>query len=345
MPEKLPELEDILYSGNLSYGKRGKYFEEKLRRYFGNDLLITTNTYASAVQVALTILGLKQNDEVITSPMSCLASNQPLITFGLKIVWADIDPLTGTLDPKSVETKINSNTKLIFHNHFCGFVGYVNEINDIGQKYGIPVIDDCIEAFGAEYKDHKAGNWGSDVTLFSFQTIRLPNTIDGGAIVFKSKEHFEKALFIRDLGIQRDIFRDKNNEISSSCDIKLPGYAASMNEISSYIGWLQMDEIDTLLTKQRNNAKQWDLWLENNIKGTQRLNIHANVFPNYWVYGFLSKNKLKTLLSFREKGYYASGVHINNNIYSVFNNKEYLKGVEKFNSRFVAIPSGWWFER
>jgi dTDP-4-amino-4,6-dideoxygalactose transaminase len=341
----LPELEDILHSGNLSYGKWGKSFEEKLCKYIENDLLITTNAYTSAIQVALTVLGLKHNDEVITSPMSCLASNQPLITFGLKIVWADIDPLRGTLDPKSVKAKINSNTKLIFHNHFCGFMGYVDEINDIGQKYGIPVIDDCIEAFGSEYESHKAGNLGSDATIFSFQTIRLPNTIDGGAIAFKSKEHFDKALLIRDFGIQRDIFRDKNNEISSSCDIKLPGYAATMNEISSYIGWLQMDEIDTLFAKQRNNAKKWDLWFENNMKNVRRLNRHTDISPNYWVYGFLSKNKLNSLLSFREKGYYASGVHINNNIYSVFNNAEYLKGVEKFNSEFVAIPSGWWFER
>lgn len=154
--------------------------------------MLTTNSYASAIQLALTVLGLSFGDEVITSPMSCLASNQPLLTFGLKIVWADIDPKTGTLSPDSVKEKITSKTKLIFHNHFCGYVGYVDEINSIGKQFGIPVIDDCVEAFGAKYKGKYMGNLGTDFTIFSFQTIRLPNTIDGGAISFKDKKNMIK---------------------------------------------------------------------------------------------------------------------------------------------------------
>jgi dTDP-4-amino-4,6-dideoxygalactose transaminase len=344
MPDVLPELDSILHSGNLSYGKWGKTFEDKLSDYIGTSQVLTTNTYSSAIQVALTVLGLNPGDEVIASPMSCLASNQPLVTFGLQIVWADIDPVAGTLDPQRVEAQITSKTKLIFHNHFAGFMGHVDEMNDVGKKYGIPVIDDCVEAFGSEYKNHKSGNLGTDITIFSFQTIRLPNTIEGGALVFKNKEQFDSALLIRDLGIQRDVFRDKNNEISSHCDIKLRGYSATMNELSSYIGWLQMDEIHNLLSRQRTNAKKWDMWFENHLKHTQRLNNRMDISPNYWVYGFLSENKLETLLSFRENDYYASGVHINNNIYSIFKNQVPLNGVEEFNSRFIAIPCGWWFE-
>jgi dTDP-4-amino-4,6-dideoxygalactose transaminase len=172
----------------------------------------------------------------------------------------------------------------------------------------------------------------------------LPNTIEGGAVVFKNKEQFNKALLIRDLGIQRDAFRDKNNEISPFCDIKLAGYSATMNELSSYIGWLQMGEIHNLLFRQRDNAKKWDLWFEKHLKNTYRLNTRMDTFPNYWIYGFLSENKVETLLSFRENGYYASGVHLNNNIYSVFKNQVPLKGVEEFNSHFSAIPCGWWFD-
>lgn len=174
MSKNLPELESILHSGALSYGRWGKSFENKLRDFIGIENLLTTNSYASAIQVALTVLGLHSEDEVITSPMSCLASNQPLQTFGLKIVWADIDPLTGTLDPESVRQKITDKTRLIFHNHFCGYVGYVDEVNMIGMEHGIPVIDDCVEAFGSKYKGNYTGNLGTDVTIFSFQTVRLP---------------------------------------------------------------------------------------------------------------------------------------------------------------------------
>jgi len=268
MPSKLPELNGILQSGNLSYGKWGKAFEEGLNKYLGTDNLLVTNTYSSAIQTALTTLGLQYGDEVIASPMSCLASNQPLVTFGLKIVWGDIDPVTGTLDPDYVKNKITSKTKLIFHNHFCGYIGYIDEINAIGNEFGIKVIDDCVEAFGSRYKNRIAGNLNTDVTLFSFQTVRLPNTIDGGAVIFNDKKLFEKAVLVRDFGIDRTIFRDENNEISSECDISLPGYGATMNEINSYIGFLELSDMDDLLLKQKINAEKWDIWLEKKFKNS-----------------------------------------------------------------------------
>ena len=340
MPESLSELDNILHSGALSYGKWGKKFECSLCEFIGNDYLLTTNSYASAIQLALTVLGLSFGDEVITSPMSCLASNQPLLTFGLKIVWADIDPKTGTLSPDSVKEKITSKTKLIFHNHFCGYVGYVDEINSIGKQFGIPVIDDCVEAFGAKYKGKYMGNLGTDFTIFSFQTIRLPNTIDGGAISFKDEKKYDKAFLMRDFGIDRTAFRDINGEISPECDISMKGYGMTMSEISSYIGYSQMDDIPLLLMKQYNNACHW----KKELPAVDTL-WRKNTQPNNWIFGLLSENKIEDMLSFRNKGYYSSGVHLPNNYYTVFGERVFLPGVERFYSRFLALPSGWWFCR
>ena len=340
MPESLSELDNILHSGALSYGKWGKKFECSLCEFIGNDYLLTTNSYASAIQLALTVLGLSFGDEVITSPMSCLASNQPLLTFGLKIVWADIDPKTGTLSPDSVKEKITSKTKLIFHNHFCGYVGYVDEINSIGKQFGIPVIDDCVEAFGAKYKGKYMGNLGTDFTIFSFQTIRLPNTIDGGAISFKDKKKYDKAFLMRDFGIDRTAFRDINGEISPECDISMKGYGMTMSEISSYIGYSQMDDIPLLLMKQYNNTSNW----KKELPAVDTL-WRKNTQPNNWIFGLLSENKIEDMLSFRNKGYYSSGVHLPNNYYTVFGERVFLPGVERFYSRFLALPSGWWFCR
>ena len=161
MPAELPELENILHSGALAYGKWGREFESRLKSFVGVENLLITNSFAMAIQIALTVLDLKPGDEVISSPMSCLASNQPLNTFGLKVKWADVDPKTGTLSPESVRASISPKTKLIYHNHFCGYIGYVDEINAIGKEYCIPVIDDCVEAFGTKYKGNLAGNLGT----------------------------------------------------------------------------------------------------------------------------------------------------------------------------------------
>jgi dTDP-4-amino-4,6-dideoxygalactose transaminase len=292
--------------------------------------------------VTLITLGVKAGDEIIASPMSCLASNQPFATIGAKVVWADIDPATGTLNPESVKQKITSNTKAIFHNHYCGYPGYIDEINEIGKQYGIYIVDDAIEAFGSEYKGKRIGNTGTDATVFSFQTVRLPNTIDGGAVSFKNNTLFEKAKRVRDFGIRRELFRDENGEISKKCDISEPGYGATLSEINSYIGCLQMEIINELMQMQRQNAQFWKGKIMDEklpVKGIEK----SFQNPNFWVFGVFAFNKMESLLCFREKGFYASGVHLPNNNYSVFEKHDKLPGVEEFYSNFLALPCGWWF--
>jgi dTDP-4-amino-4,6-dideoxygalactose transaminase len=345
MPENITSgIEDILYSGKLSYGDKGKEFEETLSSYIGNDKVLTISSYNQALLIVLSTLGLKPGDEIIASPVSCLASNQPFVVKGLKVIWADVNPLSGSLSVDDVRSKITTNTKAIFHNHYCGYLGDIEAMNALGKEYGIPVIDDCIEAFGSELHGKKTGNLGTDITVFSFQTVRLPNTVDGGALVFNDKELFEKAKKIRDYGIDRTSFRDELNEINPKCDIKLEGYGALMSEINSFIGIHQMNDIHKLIEKQRINAQSWQNII-GDMKAVSSLEITTNTLPNRWVYGVLAKNKIETIKEFREDGFYATSVHINNNIYSVFKNKVELKGVNEFINHFVAIPCGWWLNK
>lgn len=250
MPE-LPELDEILHSGALAYGKYSKQFEEKLKEYFDTPYLIVTNSFNTAISVAVTSMGLSSGDEVIASPMACLASTQPYLSSGLKIKWCDVDSKTGTLSPDALRKVITNKTKAIIHNHFCGYPGHIDEINEIGSEFDIPVIDDGIECFGSEYKGKKIGNVGTDVTVFSLTAVRIPNTIDGGIVIFKSKELYEKSLRIRDCGIDRTIFRDDIGEISPKCDITEIGYSATMSNVNGYIGMVQMRYVDELLDMQR----------------------------------------------------------------------------------------------
>ncbi|WCT13157.1 DegT/DnrJ/EryC1/StrS family aminotransferase [Mucilaginibacter jinjuensis] len=344
MPPALPELNDILYSGNLSYGKWGKQFESKLSSYIGAEYVMVTNSYNSAMLIMLTTLGLSPGDVVLASPMSCLASNQPFITQNLKVKWVDIDPATGSMDPDSLVKAIDSNCKAIFHNHFCGTPGYIDEINKIASEHGLVVVDDCIEAFGSKYKGKMMGNVGTDASVFSFQTVRLPNTVDGGAIAFKSAKMFERALRIRDYGINRATFRDCYNEISVDSDIEIGGYGALMPEINSYIGYEQMGDLPLLISKQRENAVKWQSYLTAKYPNDKIIGFSEDIDPNFWVIGLLCNNKQESLKHFRNIGYYATGVHISNNHYSVFGDQQYLAGVSDFENKFLALPTGWWIE-
>lgn len=341
MPD-VPLVNEILHSGQLAYGKYGREFENILRTYFKTEKLLVTNTFNMAILVALTTLGLKPGDKAIVSPMACLASTQPLLSMGIKVIWSDIDPKLGTLDPESVRNLIKHNPKVIIHNHFCGYPGHIDEINAIGLEFGIPVVDDGIEAFGSEYKGKRIGNLGTDVTIFSFNPVRFPNTLDGGVVIFKDETLHKKSILVRDAGIDRSNFRDEYGEIDPSCDIEIVGHSATPMEVGSYIGIQQMKHADEILSKQRSNAQQWDEIFQNNADISPIKCKELN--PNYWVYGVLVLNKLEYLKMFREKGYYASGVHLNNNTYSVFGNQRELPGVRSFYKSFLALPSGWWVD-
>lgn len=342
MPE-LPELDNILHSGALAYGKWGREFEKRLAEYLGVKHVLLTNTYGLAWQVLFRTLGLEPGDEVIATPMSCLQSTMPMAQYGLKTVWADIDPKYGVLDPDSVKSKITVKTKVIINYHFCGYPGYVDEINAIGKEKGIIVIDDCIEAFGAKYKGKRLGNVGTPISIFNFQTVRLPNTIEGGAIVFEDEELYKKAIVIRDLGINRSIFRDANGEISKKCDIAIPSVNATPSDVNSYIGCCQMEHIDELLQKQTTNAKQWESRLFDMPSLIDFIRKDGTE-PNYWVCGILSSNKETDMKMFKEQGYACSAVHLPNTYYSVFGKQDMPKGVAEFYNKFIALPSGWWME-
>lgn len=341
MPE-LPELNQILLSGKLASGEYTKRFEDSLKEYFDEKYVLVTNTFSSAISVVVTTLGLTFGDEILASPMGCLVSTQPYIASGLKIKWCDIDPMRGTLSPDAVRKTITKNTKAIIHNHFCGYPGYIDEINEIGKELGIPVIDDGIECFGSEYKGRKVGNCGTDITVFALSAVRIPNTIDGGVIIFKNAEHYKKALRIRDCGIDRSIFRDELGEISSNCDISEIGYSATMSNVNAYIGLQQMKKLNELFSMQRTNANKWAAYLQD-IADIQPIKMDESL-PNYWVYGIRAEKKRECIQKFRNQGFYASGVHINNNIYSVFGDKTLLTGVSDFYKHFLALPSGWWLD-
>lgn len=342
MPD-VPEIDSILHSDELSYGSYVKQFEEKLKEFFDTQYLIVTNSYNSAISVVLTTIGLIPEDSVIASPMACLASTQPYLSGGLKINWADVDPKTGTLSPESVRKQITLDTKVIVHNHFCGYPGYIDEINKIGSEYGVPIIDDGIECFGSEYNGKKIGNCETDITIFSLTAVRFVNCIDGGVVIFKDEDLYKKSLLVRDCGIDRSRFRDELGEVSPACDISLIGYSATMSNVNGYIGLKQMERVDDLIALHRKQAEKWKILFEE--QSTYIPIYRENCCPNYWVYGLLTNDKIGSIKKFREMGYYASGVHIRNDIYSAFGNQDFfLPGVDEFYKSFVALPCGWWME-
>ncbi len=335
------DIEKILSSGQFTSGHYLSLLEKALTQFIGGNTLNLVSNYNAAASIVWELIGLNEGDEVIASPMSCLASNQPLAVKRAKVKWTDIDPFVGSLDPDLVRKNISSKTKAILHYHWGGFPGHIEEVLNIGREFGIPVVEDGIESFGAMYKGKYIGNTGADFSIFSFQPVRLPTTIDGGGIICKRPEDQQKVTLLRDYGIDRSKFRNELGEISEACDIAIPAFGAAMSEVNALIGYKTMSYLPDLLEKQRTNAKS-NRELMSSFEGTLEVGLNETL-PNYWVHSFLVKDRNTLLRKLRDKGLYASQVHLRNDHYSVFGEFDAsLKGVKKFNSETLSIPSGWW---
>ncbi|OOF31719.1 DegT/DnrJ/EryC1/StrS family aminotransferase [Salinivibrio proteolyticus] len=343
MPDILSDdISDLLYSGKLSYGEYTKEFERRLSSFIGNDKVLAVS--CNSILFALKLIDIKPGDEVIVSPMSCLMTTQPIVYLGAKVIWADIDPFTGSLNPDDVKNKITNKTRAIIHYHWSGNPGYIEEINAVAKENNIPVIEDATESFGAEYKGKKIGNTDTDIVCYSFTPVRLPNAIDGAGLSLNCEKLYQKAILMRDLGVNRTKFRDQMGEISAECDINVVGDSATLNNVSGYVGSSQMPFVSDLIGKQRKNALLWEEYFKN-LPGTKVLSKREGVNPSYWAFTILSEERDELLNRFRNQGIYASKIHLRNDLYSIFGpSGQHLRGVNEFSKKQLNVPCGWWVD-
>jgi dTDP-4-amino-4,6-dideoxygalactose transaminase len=339
---------EVLHSGFIGEGESVKLFEKNLISYFKNSNLATVNSGTSALHLAYHLAlypkhkSYKTNceSEIISSPMTCTATNTPIINNQAKIVWADCDPNTGNIDPDSIRKKITKKTKAIVMIHWGGNPCLINEINNIAKEYGIKTIEDCAHAIGAEYYGNVIGNTVSDFSCFSFQAIKHITSVDGGLITCKSFKDFERIKLLRWFGIDRE---PKNKEaIDLRCEIDVPeaGYKFHMNNISAVIGNENFKHLDEIIQKHRENAMFYNnIFSQSGIKFAKE-----NSKSSYWLYTIHVENRDELMIKLKEFGIQSSKVHARNDTHSMFKDfkDQNLTGVEDFNRTHLCIPVGWW---
>tara|TARA_B110000879_G_C11182971_1_gene519555 strand:+ start:8649 stop:9761 length:1113 start_codon:yes stop_codon:yes gene_type:complete len=325
--------------GSLAMSPICSEFEVATQRYLASPKVLSVNTFNNALFIACHILGLRPGDRVVASPMACLASTQPFAFLGIKFIWCDVDPRSGTLCVESVATALKAyDVKAVIHNHFAGYAGDIRGIMEICREYSVPVINDCIEAFGTKYHGLKQPFFDADITIYSGNPVRFLNTVDGALLVIPDDGLRNKASLLRDSGIDRLRFRDELGEISADCDISHTALSATQNSVFASLGLAQIDKVDSLISQHRENASHLTKFLDRELKTTGKDD------PNYWVLGGLFSAKREFIKFMRREGIAVSSVHMRNDLYSVFGDaiSFSLTGVDEFSENFVAIPCGWW---
>jgi perosamine synthetase len=337
LPNIGQEIQKVWDSGFITEGAYSDKFEQKFGEYIGNENVCLTNSCTNALVLAAHVIGIKPGDEVITTGMTCMATNEPFYNFGANLVFADIDPETGNIDPEDVIRKITKKTKAIVLVHWTGQPADLDEINLIAKENNIKVVEDAAHALRSSYKGKLIGSH-SDFVCFSFQAVKHLTTADGGAIACRSSADADRIRKLRWFGLDRKYKGPSRWEQ----DITESGYKFHMNNVNACIGLLQLEKVDPLIDKHVENAIFYNQEI-NNSK-IRKLVLKENRTSSYWIYSLLVEDKYKFKNYMEENGILVDIAHANNLKYSVFNkfrNSE-LKNLDFFDSRLMNIPCGWW---
>jgi len=339
MPKTVIEpLSKVLFSGYIGEGPIAEEFERKLTSWFANSNVLTLCNGTAALQLALRLANVGFGDEVISTPMTCSATNEPIMAMGAKIIWADIDPWTANIDPLDVARKITPKTKAIMCVHWGGYPCDLDELNAIAAEHGVKLIEDACHALGSTYHDKPIGSH-SDFACFSFQAIKVMTTIDGGGLVCKSKIDSERGRLLRWYGIDR---KAERKDLRCEADILEHGYKFHMNDVTATIGLEQLKYLGETIKKIRFNAMKYDAAFKH-LKAVKLLKYDKDRLSAYWLYTIRVRDRLKFMEHMKAKGITVSQVHVRNDSYTMFKDfKVSLPGVDEFTSEQVSIPVGWW---
>lgn len=332
--EMMPAIEGVLYSGYIAEGEAVYKFEREFGTYIENPNVLVVQSGTAALHIAMLLLKIGSGDEVISTPMTAEPTNTTIAITGAKVVWADVDPNTGLLDPKSVRAKITEKTKAIMLVHYAGMVCDMDEFNKISLETGIPIIEDTAHALGSKYAGKMVGS-NSRFTCYSFQAIKQMTTVDGGAIAFSDLEDITPARKLRWFGLDKKVSRLEN-------DIKQAGYKYGMNNVTATIGSVQLKHTPEIIGRYISNGKYYDEALKN-IPGITMIPYYANTEPSYWLYTMKVEQREEFIKMMEENGILASPLHHRSDTHSVFSeSKCELPQMDEWYSKFVHIPCGWW---
>jgi perosamine synthetase len=342
---------DVLFSGYIGEGAKVIEFEEQLSNLLTNSKLLSTNSGTSALHLAYHMAlypetkqygNIDQQAEIITTPITCTATNTPILNHGAKIVWADVDPITGNIDPQDIRQKITNKTKAITMVHWGGNPCDIDAIKQIAAEHNIKVIEDAAHSLGSLYKNQPIGTH-SDYTAFSFQAIKHLTTVDGGCLAVNNDDDYKRGKLLRWYGIDREV--KEGVDLRCELDVSEAGYKFHMNDVAATIGLENLRTIDELLNKHRDNADYYNTVFADrqNITITPHNNDSS---PAYWLYTIHVNNRDEFMQNMLNSGITVSKVHARNDTHSMFKSFQCnLPNADKFNNSHICIPVGWWLTK
>ena len=225
---------DVLRSGWVTSGPKLAEFEAALSAYFGNRPVRCFANGTATMKIALQVAGIGPGDEVITTPISWVATSNVILSVGATPVFVDIDPRTRNIDLDKVPAAITTKTRAIMPVYLAGLPVNMDMLYALAKEHGLRVIEDAAQAFGSEWKGQRIGSIG-DLVSFSFQANKNLSTVEGGCLVFNNLEEARLAEKLRLQGLTRTGM--------DGMDVDMLGGKDNLTDVNAVIGLHQLKHI------------------------------------------------------------------------------------------------------
>ncbi|MDO8558217.1 MAG: UDP-4-amino-4,6-dideoxy-N-acetyl-beta-L-altrosamine transaminase [bacterium] len=247
----------VLKSDFLTQGPKVKEFEEVLAKKTGAKFAVAFSSGTAALEAAFAAAGIQKGDEIITSPLTFAATTNAVLWTGAKVVFADVEAETGTLDPAMVARKITSRTKVIVPVDYAGFPAHLHELRKLAKRHGLIFIEDAAHSLGAVYRGRRIGGL-SDMTMFSFHPVKSITTGEGGAITTNNKKYLAKLIRFREHGITKDthLFVRKNQG-DWYHEMQELGHNYRLTDLQAALGLSQLNKLERFIKARRALAEHY----------------------------------------------------------------------------------------
>ncbi|MFD3271578.1 UDP-4-amino-4,6-dideoxy-N-acetyl-beta-L-altrosamine transaminase [Paenibacillus dendritiformis] len=232
-------------------------FEASIADYVGAKFAVAFSNGTAALHAACFAAEIGPGDEVITTPITFLASSNCVLYQGGTPVFADIDNHTYNIHPDEIERKITSRTKAIIPVDFSGQPVAIDRIMDIAHRHGLIVIHDAAHSLGAEYKGKKVGSW-ADMTMFSFHPVKHITTGEGGVITTSNEALYRKLMLFRNHGMTRNAEEWTRNDGPWYYEMHELGYNYRMTDMQAALGLSQLRKLDKFVMRRREIASMYN---------------------------------------------------------------------------------------
>lgn len=301
----------VLRSDFITQGPAIEAFESKVAAYTGAKYAVAFSNGTAALHGACFAAGIGKGDEVITTPVTFLASSNCILYQEGIPVFADIDMDTYNIEISEIESKITDHTKAIIAVDFTGQPVEIDRISMLARDYNLVLIQDAAHSLGSSYDGRKIGAW-ADMTMFSFHPVKHVTTGEGGIITTDNEAYYQKLLLFRSHGMTKNPQDLIRNDGPWYYEMQELGYNYRMTDIQAALGVSQMERLDSFVARRREIASIYNEQLAN-IQGivlpkqNHKADSSWHLYVTRWLPEYFSGNRLDCFEALRAEGI---GVHV-----------------------------------